>query len=189
MLAFVAGQVVSKTEKEVVLEVGPLGLRLAVTAATALAVKMGAVVKFLTYLHVREEALEIYGFLTENERDLFKKLMSISGIGPRSALNILSMITPEQLKAAILAGRAEALTQISGIGRKTAERIIVELKSQFKRELGDESQLADADLIGALTHLGYTREQARKAAQNLPPETGDLSAQVKAALKFLNPKV
>jgi len=188
MLAFVTGQVVSKTEKELILAVGPLGLRLAVAGTTAQKVKIGETAKFLTYLHVREDLLELYGFLTEEELGLFKKLLSISGIGPKSALNILSLIEPAKLKAAVVTGKVDILTQISGIGRKTAERIIVELKNQFKNETGLDMQLADADLVATLTQLGYTREQAREAARHLPDESGNLSAQVKAALKYLNPR-
>ena len=186
MLAFVSGQVVSKTEKEVILAVGPLGLRLLVAVSTANQVKIGSEVKLVTYLHVREDLLELYGFLTDEELNLFKKLLAVSGIGPKSALNILSLIEPQKLKVAVVTGRVEVLTQISGIGRKTAERIIIELKNQFKNEVDQETQLVDADLISALTQLGYSRDQARQAAQNLPENADNLSAQVKASLKYLN---
>lgn len=188
MLAFVKGKIVEKMEREVVVEIGPVGLKLAVTETTVEKIKLGEEIKFLTYLHVREDLLEVYGFLAEEELNLFKKLLAISGIGPKSALNILSLIEPAKLKAAVTAGKVDVLTQISGIGRKTAERIVVELKNQFKGEASEGAQLADADLVATLTQLGYSREQARIASQNLPEEAGDLSAQVKAALKYLNPR-
>ena len=148
----------------------------------------GSLVKVFTYLHVREDALELYGFLNKEELSLFEMLIGISGIGPKSALGILGMESPEKLRAAIAEGRAELLTKASGIGKKTADRIILELQNKMVRA-GSEKIVgimeSDYDLAEALVNLGYTRTQVKTALSKVSPKTVKLEDRLKEALKFL----
>ncbi len=126
----------------------------------------------LTYLHVREDLMQLFGFATEQERELFRLLISVSGIGPKMAQGILSGISPTELRAAILEGNLFALTSISGVGRKTAERIVLELKSKLgKLDFVPETAVtptslqmkARSEALVGLMSLGYTRASAEKA--------------------------
>ncbi len=148
----------------------------------------GSLVKVFTYLHVREDALELYGFLNKEELSLFEMLIGISGIGPKSALGILGVESPEKIRAAIAEGRAELLTKASGVGRKTADRIILELRNKMV-QAGSEKIVgimeSDYDLAEALVNLGYTRTQVKTALSKVSPKTVKLEDRLKEALKFL----
>lgn len=150
--------------------------------------QIGKNVNLFTYLHVREDALELYGFLAEEELELFEMLISVSGIGPRSALGILGVEKPEKLKAAIGEGRSELLTKASGIGKKTAERIVLELRSKIKLE-GAEKIVgimeSDHDIIEALANLGYTKTQAKDALSKIDSKTTKMEDRIKEALRLL----
>lgn len=150
--------------------------------------EIGSLVKVFTYLHVREDALELYGFLNKEELSLFEMLIGISGIGPKSALGILGVERPEKLRAAIAEGRAELLTKASGIGKKTADRIILELRNKMV-QAGSEKIVgimeSDHDLTEALANLGYTRTQAKIALSKVDPKVVKLEDRLKEALKFL----
>jgi len=150
----------------------------------------GGEIKVYTYLYVRETELELYGFLTQEEEGLFELLIGISGIGPKGALAVLSVATPKELRIAILHENDKLLTKISGIGKKTAQKIIIELKGKME-EFADEEGMAPEELsqkhdaIEALVALGYPRRDAREALSNLPPEIKDVGEKVKEALKVL----
>ena len=144
---------------------------------------IGETVALLTHLHVKEDILDLYGFKDDAERSLFMNLNTISGIGPRSAMNILSGTNPGEFKSRIVAGDVKSLTIIPGIGAKTAKRIIVELKEKFasdfdgKDDLGfidDEDSQSVKDAINALLSLGYKQAQVNKSLKDLE-KTGDLS--------------
>jgi len=153
----------------------------------------GEEIRLLTYLMVREDALSLYGFYTLKERELFFNLISISGIGPRSALTILSSIEVGQFNQAILKEDMLTLTSISGIGKKTAQRLILELKDKIKEiEISPVTKLIDKkivdDTISALISLGYKKDTAVQAvhkAQETFKEKFEVEELIKTALKFL----
>ena len=157
--------------------------------------KVGSECKILTYLHVREDILQLYGFMTHEERGLFKMLITISGIGPKTALTILSGMTLENLKGAIASGNTEMLNKIPGIGKKTAQRIIIELKEKMggvsiktSKPILKEDAIILNDAISALVNLGYKQGSAQTAVEKaMAEETGKIQLEdlLKKALKCL----
>ena len=152
----------------------------------------GKQIEILTFLHVKDDILDLYGFKDLSERSLFKYLNMISGIGPRSAMNILSGTNPEEFKNQIVAGDVKSLTVIPGIGAKTAKRIIVELKEKFeadknvKDDLGFIEDTSDSDLIknvrNALQSLGYKSSQINNTMKELD-QLGELSGSIEEVIK------
>ncbi|MFA7663113.1 MAG: Holliday junction branch migration protein RuvA [Patescibacteria group bacterium] len=186
MLAYLVGKIVSKGERQIVLSTGPLAFEIAVNDFLINAINLDQEVKIYTHLHSREDALELYGFLTQDEKEFFRLLISISGIGPRSAIGILSITTPDKLRQAISQEKAEMLTVVSGIGKKTAERIIIELKGKFKNFNPGVEGSVDSELFEALIGLGYKANDIRQVVQNLPAGEMTLSEKVKLALRNLS---
>ncbi|HEX4104587.1 MAG TPA: Holliday junction branch migration protein RuvA [Candidatus Paceibacterota bacterium] len=192
MLYSAAGKLASKSGKFIVLEVGGLGLKIATSEGTLKSLPAaGAAVKLFCHLHVREDALDLYGFASEGELNFFEMLISVSGVGPRSALSIMDVAKLDELSAAIKEGRPDLMTRASGIGRKTAERIIVELRTKVqssKSGLVVEKMEGDADILEALTSLGYRREEARAALAKVDPKSLGMEERLKAALALLSKK-
>lgn len=157
--------------------------------------KVGSECKILTYLHIREDIHQLYGFMTHEERDLFKLLITVSGIGPKTALTILSGMDIESLKAAIVSGDTNLLSEIPGIGKKTAERIIVELKDKIggisiklPRPVPKDEELVLNDAVRALVNLGYKQSSSQAAVEKALAETKgklELEELLKKALKYL----
>ena len=138
---------------------------------------------------VREDAFDLYGFLTENEHDLFVLLIGVSGIGPRSALGILSLESTEKLLSAISQGDIGYLTKVSGVGKKSAEKIILELRdkvSNFDFTSLDTERRGDEDVLEALKTLGYRTDEAREALRKVPSDITEQGAIVKEALRILS---
>ena len=186
MISRVQGKVTHKTEKFVIVDVGGLGYKINVSTDTLVKIKNASDVSLWTHLQVREDALELYGFLDRQELEFFEMLIDISGIGPKSALGIIGVAPIETLKKAIASGDTSYLTKISGIGKKTAEKIILELRDKLsalghKAGLGELSHELDA--IEALKSLGYSQNEAREALKQVPAEITDTSAKVKKLLK------
>lgn len=172
-----------------VTEVGGLGFK--VYFAPTVRAKLppvGGRVTWYCFLYVRENALDLYGFLSEDELKLFELLNSISGVGPKLALGILSVSEAKYVRAAIKEGRTELLTKASGIGRRTAERIILELKGKVEAADAGETvkkMETDADLEEALVTLGYAKSQARRAIEKVPPSVKEFEARLREVLKVL----
>lgn len=147
-------------------------------------------VSLFIHTYVREDTLALYGFLTMEELEMFELLISISGIGPKAALGILSIATPKTIKTAILNEDPSILTKVSGIGKKTAERVILELKNKVADiSTGDKEEATiDVDSIEALITMGYSNTEAREALKNVPVDIKDVGARVKEALKGLGRK-
>lgn len=139
------------------------------------------------HTHVREDALELYGFLEYAELDFFKLLISVSGIGPKSALGVLGVAPLDTIKKAIASGESSYLTKVSGIGRKTAEKIIVELRDRLGRleEFSDSQFKEDEDVLTALESLGYSKIEARDALKKVSNDTTGANARIKEALKIM----
>jgi holliday junction DNA helicase RuvA len=173
MLAYLFGKLTEKSPTEAVLDVGGVGFSANISATTfAELPPLDAELKLFTYLHVREDALLLFGFTTIEERALFKLLLSISGVGPKLAQTILSGMTAGELRQTILANNLNALTSISGIGKKTAERIILELRDKITKldlkpsmtmDVHSDLQQARSDAYSALVSLGFTKASAEKA--------------------------
>ena len=159
------------------------------TTALSVAGAPGDDIKVYTHLHVREDVLALYGFMTPEELRMFETLTTVSGIGPKLGLAMLSAMTVEQLTMAIASGDAASLRQVSGIGKKTSERIILELKDKIESEIltMPAARLSEGsnDVIAALVSLGYSVSEAARAAANIPSDK-DLTVQekIKAALRY-----
>ena len=191
MIARVAGTLVEKTPGRIIVDVHGVGFDLQVPLSTFYVVgEEGAAVALRVHTHVREDIIALYGFATGLEQDLFERLISISGIGPKLALAVLSGMEPPDLVRAIKAQDVPRLTSIPGIGKKTAERIGLELKDRLPQSLqaaadaakppAPEDQLS-ADLLSALLNLGYQRHLAEKAIEKVM--SGNPTATFEAALR------
>lgn len=189
MIAFIQGEIVRKAEKEVILQSGPVAWRLFVSRETLrLLPAEGKSVKLWTSFYIRSQdgTTELFGFLSEAEREFFELLNSVAGVGPKSALAVMGLASIEKLQSAIASGDAELLTKVSGIGRKTAERIIVELRSKMRSTAyGWQMLSTDADAAETLVKLGYSREEVRKALDKVPAEIAGIEDRLRAALKNL----
>jgi len=180
----ISGKLFAKSPTEAIVDIVGIRFRIRISiSAYENLPNIGEPLALLTHLHVKEDILDLYGFKDSDERALFMNLNTISGIGPRSAMNILSGTNPDEFKKRIVAGDVKSLTVIPGIGAKTAKRIIVELKEKFvtdldgKDDLGfvdDEGSLAVKDAVNALLSLGYRQAQVNKTLRDLE-STGDLS--------------
>jgi Holliday junction DNA helicase RuvA len=191
MIAMIRGTVIELGGNYAVVDIGGLGYKVFVTADSLHSLKIGTETRFWTHLAVREDALDLYGFPAKKEKDFFELLIGISGIGPKSALNILSLVSSDTLAGAIRTGSTAHLVKVSGIGRKTAEKIVLELKDKMGGIAASEGgQVAadmssDLDAIEALKALGYDADESREALKKIDAEISDTGKKVKAALKML----
>lgn len=190
MISQLTGKIISNNGLEVVLATsGGVGYKIAVSPAAAKSCTSGQEISLETYLVVREDALDLFGFANNSERELFKNCLSVSGIGPKSALNILKLGSVEEITLAIARGDLAYLTKVSGIGKKTAERLVVELRGKAAKGLSQDDLVKPAGVLGdvveALMTLGYSAEQARDTAKSLDA-TGKTSEQLlREALKTI----
>ncbi len=198
MIALVRGSLAYKSVDHVIVDVGGVGYRLFIPLSTFYSLPESGEISLYTHTHVREDALLLYGFLTLEEKEMFGTLIGISGIGPKLAVNILSHIPVGDLKSAIASGDVKRLSGLPGIGKKTAERLVLELKDkvgpveELAAEAGSQvtakSSSADAinDVISALVNLGYKENQAKKVLENMELSPGvTMEEALKGALKVL----
>ncbi len=198
MIAYVNGIIDDISEENVIVDVGGIGYNVRISAATAEKLPgVGKQVKLYTYTSVREDAIQLFGFLSRNDLDIFRKCITVSGIGPKGALAILSVLDADSLRFAIVTGDAKAISKAPGIGAKTAERLILELKGKVQVEdtqLGQEINQSGESGVGenvqkreaveALVSLGYGRAEAVKAVNAIEGiESMDSGTMLKAALK------
>jgi len=193
MIALLQGQIAYKSFDHLIIDVGGVGYRLLTSLSTYYALPESGEVRLFVHTHVREDAIHLYGFATDEEKDIFTLLISISGVGPKLALNILSHIPAADLAAALAAGDVKRLSSVPGIGKKTAERLVLELKDKIPAPLASRpaTQTAPAqdrldDPLSALVNLGYKEAAARKALESLDfsPEAG-FEEILKGALRLL----
>ncbi len=182
MIAYLEGKLVEKNPTELILDVNGVGysVRIPLSSYDRLGDE-GSVTRILTYQYVREDALQLYGFATEPEKDLFELLISVSGIGPKMALGILSCISVEDFQNSVACEDLDILTSISGVGKKTAQRLIVELKEKItglesgadKRTAGKKKPelLLQEEAVKALVSLGFNKLKAREAVKKAQQET------------------
>lgn len=142
------------------------------------------------HTHVREDQLNLYGFLTRDELSMFELLISVSGIGPKAGLSILAIADPKTIRTAIVNKDPSILTRVSGVGKKTAEKVIIELQNKVSSlDIADQAEaLADQEALEALTALGYTVTEAREALKQVPSEIRNVGERLKLALRSLGKK-
>jgi len=171
LIAQIRGTLLRKGPQEAVVDVGGVGYRITIPLSTFYRVgEPGGEVTLLTHTHVREDALALFGFLTSVEQALFERLIAVSGVGPKLAISVLSGIEAPELVAALRASDVARLTRIPGVGKKTAERLVVELKDKMNDLPSADIQPpatspAADDLISALLHLGYSRPEAERGVE------------------------
>lgn len=186
MIKRLSGKLLSFGKDSVIVEVGGVGFFVFTPPHIIEELKSIEHADLWTYLAVRENALDLYGFISREDLDFFELLITISGIGPKSALNIMSISSAEEIRRAVYENNPSYLTQISGIGKKTAQKIVLELKDKIPPSKEKEGSLKDeAEAIEALTALGYSTAVAREVLKDLPKNITETSERVRAALKKL----
>lgn len=171
MIARIRGRLLKKGPQEAIVDVSGVGYRVTIPLSTFYRIgEPGAEVTLLTHTHVREDALALFGFLSEAEQALFERLIEVTGVGPRLAVSILSGIEAPELVAALRASDVARLTRIPGVGRKTAERLVLELKDKMEGLAATAPEPtsqgpAAADVVSALVHLGYSRPESERAVE------------------------
>ncbi len=190
MISYLKGKISYIGESNIEVIVNDIGYKVFVAGEILSKVKIGKELELYTHQHVREDALDLFGFDSREKLNLFEKLIGVSGIGPKTGLGVLALATVEEIESAIIRGDASILTKVSGIGKKTAERIVLELKNKFKGHtelVGEKSeQSEDADVLDALVGLGYTIDQARLALRQIDSKIKGSEEKIKACLKILS---
>ncbi len=187
MIGKLTGRAEPAGERQIIMEVGGVGYLVYVLPETTALANTGKELSLFTYLVVREDALDLYGFVERGELEFFKLLVGVPGIGPKSALAILALAPPATLHQAISSGKTDYLTRVSGIGKKSAEKIVLELRDKLgKVATSEESFMIEEDTLEALKALGYGLREAREALREVPAELKDTSERIKAALKILS---
>jgi len=189
MIASLSGHILEISADSLVLGVGGVGLQVYAPAQTKESLRLGEEVHFYTYLVVREDLLALYGFETKDERALFQLLLGVSGIGPRLALAVLSTLTPDAIRRAIVHEQAEVFNRVPGVGKKTAQKILLHLGDRFPAEIGLEMATTisdvDTEVISALTTLGYSVVESQAALQSIPREMpDDVEERLRLALQY-----
>lgn len=199
MLAYICGEIAAVTEHGIVLENHGIGYEIWMPASqTERGLEYGKQVRIHTYFHVREDAVQLYGFLQKDNLEIFRLLLGVNGIGPKAALGILSSLSADELRFAVLSDDLKTISRAPGIGKKTAQKLILELKDKlsleeaFEKKLSHEAESiqslqensAKQEAVEALTALGYAGAQALKAVQKVEnAQEMDVEELLKAALK------
>lgn len=184
MFASLRGRILEKTATWLLLEVAGIGYRVMASPAVISIAKAEGEAFFYIHDHIREDAHDLFGFLSLNDLELFEKLLSISGVGPKSAMTIMAVGTANQVREAIMKGDLETLTSVPGVGKKTAQKIILELKGQLVEPEEGSSEGREAQ--EALLSLGYPAAEAKAALKAVDTSIKGTSDRVREALKYLN---
>lgn len=189
MIATLRGEIAQIEETALVIEVGGVGLRVLVPAPLRTRMKAGEVIFLYTHLIVREDALTLYGFESQPERELFNILLGVDGVGPKVALSVLSAMTLDSIQRAVFADEADLLSRVPGVGKKTAQKMALHLKDKLKPvdALASVAAMTDRDseVLAALTALGYSVVEAQAAIQALPKEAPeDTEERLRLALQY-----
>jgi Holliday junction DNA helicase RuvA len=191
MIAFVHGMAVDMTESSVVVEAGGIGYEIYMTGADLSEIRMGEDVKVHTYFSVREDAMKLYGFRAKDDLQMFKLLLGVNGVGPKAALGVLAGITADELRFAILSDDVKTLSKAPGIGKKTAQKLILELKDKINKGVSEISiptaqvQTGGAmnDVVAALTVLGYSSSEIAPVLNKLDISGMTTEEAIKAILR------
>ncbi len=189
MIAILNGRILEKTSDCLIVGVGGVGLQVFVPNPLRDQVHPGDEIFLHTYLVVRQDSLSLFGFESREERELFLLLLGVDGIGPKSALGVLSVLTPDSIRRAIFHEQPEVFTRVPGIGKKTAQKILLQLQDRIPALTGLEAAApfsdADAEVLSALTALGYSVVEAQAALQSIPRDVPqDVEARLRAALAY-----
>lgn len=203
MISYVKGRLTAVEEQLAVIEAGGIGYGIFMPKqALSLLPQPGNEVKVYTYLNVREDAMQLFGFLTKDDLQIFRLVIGVSGIGPKGGLNILSCLSPDELRYAVMSGDAKSIAAAPGIGKKTAEKLILELKDKLsvedmleKAAHGDSGAVSEplsagnnhiqAEAVQALVALGYGSAESMRAVKKTSPECTTVEDILKEALKYL----
>lgn len=202
MISFVRGELAAVEPDKAVVDVGGVGYGVYMPRqALSLLPQTGNEVKLYTYLNVKEDAMQLFGFLTRDDLEIFKLVIGVSGIGPKGGLNILSCMSPDELRFAVMSGDAKAISAAPGIGKKTAEKLILELRDRVDIEdvlnnaahggdnqgsvTGDGDSGIQAEAVQALTALGYGNAESLRAVKKTSPECASVEEILKEALQYL----
>jgi len=186
MISYIEGKIIAKKDKFAIILVGGLGYKVFLSGQNLLKLpETGQTIKLFCYQNVREDALDLYGFLTDQEMDFFEVLMEIRGVGPKSALDIASLGSLDKIKDRILAGDVKIFQGIPGIGTKKAMTIILELTGKIKLLDSAKLKAPQDPALDALVQLGFTSAQAKEALKAVPANVKDMEERIKLALKSL----
>lgn len=189
MISYLTGKPLFEIDTALVLDVRDVGYNVNVTTTTLTWALMQSTVSLFIHTIVRETALDLYGFETKNELYFFKKLLNVSGIGPRSALAMIGLASTDTLYQAIIKDNIAFLTSVPGIGKKTAERMCIELRDKLKDYSGETESTShdgDADVVDALVALGYSPAQAYQALEKVSSDITETNARIKSALGHIH---
>ena len=202
MIAYIRGKVVDVSESKVIVDVHDMGYQVFITSRDGQAMPpIGETVKLHTFFHVKEDAMQLFGFLAKDDMEVFKLLLNVNGVGPKAALGVLSAMSADDLRFAVLAGDAKSISKAPGIGNKTAQKMILELKDKMSLEDAFEKRLensagasaaagmndAKSEAVQALAALGYSNADALKAVQRAGvSEEMSTEEILKAALKNMS---
>ena len=189
MITYRKGTILAKQPKFIILLVNNIGYKIFVLQAFLKKIKLNQELELYAHLRHTEDNMSLFGFASQEELQFFELLLTISGVGPKSALGILEAAKLTDVKKAVLRDDPSILYKVSGIGKKTAERIVVELKNKLDLFPATEKQIAlddsDSEVFDALVSLGYADTDIRQALKQLPADTAGVEAKIKSALKFL----
>jgi holliday junction DNA helicase RuvA len=191
MIASLIGEITEITNDSMVVRLGGLGLRVFVPSQLRSRFRPGETVELQTYLVVREDALTLYGFETGEEREFFVLLLGVNGVGPRTALSILSVLTPDAIRRAVVSEQSDIFSRAPGIGKKTAQKILLHLQGRIRADSlpGPASALSEveAEVLAALTSLGYSVVEAQTAIQAIPRDAAqDVETRLRLALQYFS---
>ena len=189
MIATLRGEIIQIEDNAIVVEVGGVGLRVFVPAQLRGRLKTGEAILLYTHLVVREDALTLYGFESQSDRELFNMLLGVDGVGPKVALSVLSTLTVDAVQRAVFTDEAEILSRVPGVGKKTAQKMALHLKDRLKPidALARVASMSDTDseVLAALTALGYSVIEAQTAIQALPKDApDDVEERLRLALQY-----
>jgi Holliday junction DNA helicase RuvA len=193
MIATLRGEITQVEENALIIEVGGVGLRVFAPAPLRGRMKAGEAIFLFTHLVVREDALSLYGFESQSERELFTTLLGVDGIGPRLALAVLSTLSLDAVQRAVFADEADILSRVPGVGKKTAQKIVLHLHDRLK-PMDTLARVAampdrDSEVLAALTALGYSVVEAQAAIQSLPKDAPEeIGERLRAALQYFRGK-
>jgi Holliday junction DNA helicase RuvA len=189
MIASISGRIQDILPDSLVVEVGGVGFQVYVPKSTRDEARRGEAITLHTWLVVRQDMMALYGFASREEKEYFSLLLTVDGIGPRSALSVLSTLSPDAIRRAVFHEQPEVFSRVPGVGKKTAQKILLQLQDRIRPEIGLEPVRAvsdaDAEVIGALTSLGFHDAVAQAALQSLPKDAPeDVESRLRLALQY-----
>jgi len=184
MIGYLKGKIVKSDVGTVIIDVNGVGYKVSISSDIAKNLVKGEPVELFVHTHVKEDAISLFGFKTEEGLRMFELLISVSGVGPKTALAILVQMKPEEVQNTISLAKVSEFTKIAGVGKKVAQKIIVELQSKIgsRSELNLKEGQRDAELLDALTNLGFDSKEAQKLSENIDPDLS-ISEKLKLSLK------